>query len=141
MYSKNPPSNTLSIYLSKQTITASIYRSTLVMSPMAGFEFYFLQGVRHPLPQGPHRPLLLNTSWNELNCRAHLLHSDPADRVQNNQFFLQSTSMLDGHDRIIPVSDHQARVVPQDSQFNSAVQPFHQVRHIAYVLIFFRRYS
>ena len=45
-------------------------------------EFYFLQSVRHPLPQGPHRPLLLDTSWNELNCRANLLHSDPADYLQ-----------------------------------------------------------
>ena len=46
------------------------------------FEFYFLQSVRHPLPQGPHRPLLLNATGINSAAGRNLLHSDPADYLQ-----------------------------------------------------------
>ena len=52
--------NSLSIQTTSQQFNILIYTSLVSHN----FEFIFVQGVRHPLSQGLHRPLLLNTSWN-----------------------------------------------------------------------------
>ena len=90
MYSKNPPRNTyVSIYLNNNT--ASICWSTLASLVSHGLEFYFLQSVRHPLPQGPYRPLLLNTKLELTQPQGEPTPFRSRRLPANDQLFLQST--------------------------------------------------
>ena len=57
-----------------------------------GLEFYFLQSVRHPLSQGPHRPLLLNTKLELTQPQGEPTPFRYRRLPANDQLFLQSTS-------------------------------------------------
>ena len=77
---------------------------------MSSMVLSFFTGCTAPVTTGSPSTAPPGYNWNELSCWTHLLHSDPADHMKKDQFFLQSTPILDDHDRIIPVSDHQVRV-------------------------------
>lgn len=54
------------------------------------FEFFFLQGVRHPLPQGPHdRSYWIQLELTQLQGETYSIQI-PQTTMHNDQLFLQS---------------------------------------------------
>ena len=104
------------------------------------FEFIFVQGARHPLPQGLHRPLLLDTKLDLTQPQGEPTPVGYRRLLANNQIFLPFKKSREIMVRLFqPMITQTAQRL--DSHFCIALQPFHQVRQNDYVLIFFDDYS